>query len=43
MDDLFQALVAENIEFSDVLLELKAEGLKAFEEAFAEIMESLKG
>ena len=43
IDDLFQTLVEQDIEFSEVLLELKAEGLKAFEEAFAEIMTSLEG
>ena len=43
IDDLFQTLVEENIEFSEVLLELKAEGLVAFEEAFDEIMQSLEG
>ncbi len=43
IDTLFQALVEHDIEFHEVLLELKAEGLKAFEEAFDEIMESLKG
>jgi transaldolase len=43
MDDLFQHLVQENIDLSEVLLELKAEGLTAFEEAFEEIMQSLQG
>lgn len=43
MDALFQHLVEENIDLSEVLLELKAEGLKSFEEAFEEIMQSLKG
>ncbi len=43
MDDLFQKLVEEKIDLAEVLLELKAEGLKAFEEAFEEIMQSLEG
>lgn len=43
MDAFFQHLTSEGIVLNEVLLELKAEGLQAFEEAFEEIMQSLQG